>query len=257
MNTVAKFPSFSPVLPPSPDLQAVLDVLGAGVPLTRRDLTPERVSEARQVTQTALSPATPELILSWLKSLTRFVVNAPDERTAQQQACSLAEICGDLPAGVWTPAAWRAWCRQGERGKFWPAPAELYDHLRPAADRIRRNVAAAGRIVAMAASPREEGPTRADMTPEQREAVRQKAARAAETLRRQSEEDEKIRRHGAWMPPGAEGLAGRPLAEALRRALPGLSGDLLAMTRQRVDVLERAADMADAFAAGCAEIAHI
>lgn len=257
MSAVAKFPSFSPVLPPSPDLQAVLDVLGSGVPLTRRDLTPERVSEARQVAQTALSPATPELILSWLKALTRFVVNAPDERTAQQQACSLAEICGDLPAGVWTPEAWRAWCRQGERGKFWPAPAELYDHLRPAADRIRRNVAAATRVVAMADAPRDEGPTRASMTPEQREAVRHKAARAAEALRRQADEDEKIRRHGSWMPPGAEELTGRPLAEALRRAMPALSGDLLDVTRQRVEVLERAADMADAFTAGCTESAHI
>lgn len=257
MNAVAKFPSFSPVLPPSPDLQAVLDVLASGVPLTRRDLTPERIFEARQVSQTALNPATPELILSWLKSLTRFVVNAPDERTAQQQACSLAEICGDLPAGVWTPEAWRAWCRQGERGKFWPAPAELYDHLRPAADRIRRNVAAAGRIVAMATETREERPTRTSMTPEQREAVRQKAARATEALRRQAEDDEKIRRHGAWMPPGAEGLTGRPLAEALRRAMPGLSGDLLAVTRQRVEVLEHAASMADVFTAGYTESAHI
>lgn len=257
MSAVAKITSFSPILPPSPDLQAVLDVLGSGVALTRRDLTPERVSEARTVAKTALAPATPELILSWLKSLTRFVVNAPDERTAQQQACSLAEICGDLPAGVWTPEAWRAWCRQGERGKFWPAPAELYDHLRPAADRIRRNVAAACRVVAIADTPREDGPTRTGMTPEQREAVRQQAARATEALRRQAEDDEKIRRHGAWMPPGAEGLTGRPLAEALRQAMPGLSGDLLDVTRQRVEVLERAADMADVFAAGCAESAHI
>lgn len=146
----------------------MLDVLASGVPLTRRDLTPERISEARRVAQTALNPATPELILSWLKSLTRFVVNAPDERTAQQQACSLAEICGDLPAGVWTPEAWRAWCRQGDRGKFWPAPAELYAHLLPYAERIKRDAMAAHRVVTLA---EQAAKPRATVSAEERAAV--------------------------------------------------------------------------------------
>ncbi|MFT9441051.1 MAG: hypothetical protein ABF593_04730 [Acetobacter papayae] len=188
----------------------------------------------------------------FLDMLNAAVANPQDEQALQMRKMAVAMACEGMAAIVWTPDTLRLAVR---RFKFFPAAAEFVEFMEDQLAPLRSRLAGV-RMVART-TPREEGPTRTSMTPEQREAVRQKAARATEALRRQAEEDEKIRRHGAWMPPGAEGLTGRPLAEALRRAMPGLSGELLAVTRQRVEVLEHAASMADVFTAGYTESAHI
>ncbi|WP_143221489.1 hypothetical protein [Acetobacter syzygii] len=115
-----------------------------------RDLTAQRVAEARALAAASVQPATPELIVAWLKKLAMLVVNGPDAGRARVQAEAMVEICGDLPAAVWCPETRKAWCQQGEKGKFWPAPAELYAHLLPYAERIRWDAMAAQRVVALA-----------------------------------------------------------------------------------------------------------
>ncbi|WP_062143453.1 hypothetical protein [Acetobacter cerevisiae] len=121
-----------PVL--SPDLAALADAVRQGVPMLARDLTPERVAEARGVVTLAETdgPAPEMLIAAWLKKLTALVVNPPADATeSANKTRAICEICGDFPAGVWTPETRKAWATQGPQGKFWPAPAELYAHLLP------------------------------------------------------------------------------------------------------------------------------
>ncbi len=158
----------SAIRQPSPDLSVLLDAVRNSVPLQVRDLTPQRVAEARAVAGVALQPADPVLIAAWLKKLAALVVNGPDEARARQQAEAMVEVCGDLPAAVWCPEARRAWARSGERGKFWPAPAELYAHLLPFAEKIRWQVHAARKVVKMAEAAKEAPKRR---TPEERAAV--------------------------------------------------------------------------------------
>ncbi|MFT8439855.1 hypothetical protein [Acetobacter fabarum] len=135
---------------PSPDLSALLDAVRSNVPVTRRDLTAQRVAEARALAAASVQPATPEVIVAWLKKLALLVVNGPDAGCARGQAEAMVEICGELPAAVWCPETRKAWCQQGDKGKFWPAPAELYAHLLPYAERIRRDAMAAQRVVSLA-----------------------------------------------------------------------------------------------------------
>ncbi|KAA8387631.1 hypothetical protein FKW31_03010 [Acetobacter sp. DmW_136] len=156
------------VCQPSPDLSVLLDAVRNSVPLLARDLTPQRISEARRIAAVALQPADPVLIAAWLKKLAVLVVNGPDEARARQQAEAMVEVCGDLPAAVWCPEARRAWARSGERGKFWPAPAELYAHLLPFAEKIRWQHHAARKLVEMAEAAKEAPQRR---TPEERAAV--------------------------------------------------------------------------------------
>lgn len=158
----------SAIRQPSPDLSVLLDAVRNSVPLLARDLTPQRISEARRIAAVALQPADPVLIAAWLKKLAVLVVNGPDEARARQQAEAMVEVCGDLPAAVWCPEARRAWARSGERGKFWPAPAELYAHLLPFAEKIRWQVHAARKVVKMAEAAKEAPKRR---TPEERAAV--------------------------------------------------------------------------------------
>lgn len=135
----------------SADLAAVADAVSRGVPMLARDLTPRRVAEARVVTEAGAAVASAVHIASWLKALGALTVNAPDGRTRAAEVCAaVVEICGDMPAAVWTPETRKAWVTQGERGKFWPAPAELYAHLLPHAENIRRRVEGCRKIVALA-----------------------------------------------------------------------------------------------------------
>lgn len=132
----------------SADLRALSDAVSRGVPMLACDLTPERVAEARAIAETRLEPASPVDIASWLKALAGLTVNAPDDaQKAGEKTAAICEICGDMPAAVWTPETRKAWITQGPQGKFWPAPAELYAHLQPYADKLRRNVEGCRRIV--------------------------------------------------------------------------------------------------------------
>lgn len=158
----------APTRKPSADLSALLDAVRSNVAIMPRDLTPQRVAEARALAAASLQPATPELIVAWLKKLAMLVVNGPDAGRARAQAEAMVEICGDLPAAVWCPETRKAWCRQGDKGKFWPAPAELYAHLLPYAERIRRDAMAAQRVVSLA---ERSAKPRATVSAEERRAV--------------------------------------------------------------------------------------
>ncbi|MFT9115237.1 MAG: hypothetical protein ABF443_14220 [Acetobacter malorum] len=183
MSTITTFPgnavaAGAPEL--SADLSAVADAVQRGVPMLARDLTPKRVAEARAVVAAGLGPATPVHVASWLKSLGALTVNAPDGRARAAEACAaILEVCGDMPAAVWCPETRRAWVKHGERGKFWPAPAELYAHLLPYAEKLRRDVAGCRKIVALAerAGKRTEG-----VSEEERKAVAAQMAAWRKTM---------------------------------------------------------------------------
>ena len=156
---------------PTPALASMLDVVRSGSFIARRDITGDMVAEARRVIAAGTSPASEVIIASWLKKLTALVVNGPTENEAMIQARGLAEVCGDLPATVWNPQTRVAWCRQGEKGKFWPAPAELYAHLKPYADRVTRDAMAAHALLRLA---ERKAPERASMSEEERAAMRER-----------------------------------------------------------------------------------
>lgn len=183
MSTITKFPGNAVVAGApelSADLSAVADAVQRGVPMLARDLTPKRVSEARAVVATGLAPATPVQVASWLKALGAMVVNAPDNRQRASEACAaILEICGDMPAAVWCPETRRAWVTRGEQGKFWPAPAELYAHLLPYAEKLRRDVAGCRKLVALAerAGKRDDG-----VSEEERKAVAAQMAAWRKTM---------------------------------------------------------------------------
>lgn len=191
-----------PVL--SPDLAAMADAVRQGVPMLARDLTPERVAEARGVVALAETdgPAPEMLIAAWLKKLTALVVNPPADATeSANKTRAICEICGDFPAGVWTPETRKAWATQGPQGKFWPAPAELYAHLLPYAERLRRNVEGCRKIVRLAeqAGKREEG-----ISEDERKAVAEKMAAWRAT---KPDPEPERRRPEVKMPSVAERIA--------------------------------------------------
>lgn len=138
---------------PSADLAAVLSAVQSGVPMTIRDLAPSRVDEARAITeaQSVTAPAPEIVIAAWAKKLIPLTVNPPtDPADSAAKISAICEICGEFPAGVWVPETRKAWVTQGPQGKFWPAPAELYAHLLPYAERLRRNVEGCRKIVRLA-----------------------------------------------------------------------------------------------------------
>ena len=206
MSTITIFPGKAgsvggPEL--SDDLSAVAQAVQRGVPMLARDLTPKRVAEARAIVAAGLGPASAVHVASWLKALGALTVNAPDSRERAAEICAvILEICGDMPAAVWCPETRKAWVTQGERGKFWPAPAELYAHLQPYAEKLRRDVAGCRKIVELAerAGKREDG-----VSEEERKAV---AAKMAEWRKAMGHEDQKpVRRPVAAQPSVSERLA--------------------------------------------------
>lgn len=158
----------------SPDLAAVAEAVSLGVPMLARDLTAARVAEAKQAVAAGLNPAPTALMVAWLNDLAMRVVNAPDQAALAGNASRiLCETCEDFPSGVWTRETLKAWIQQGPQGKFWPAPAELYAHLLPYAERIRRNVEGCWKIVRLA----EQGGKREDgVSADERRAVAAKMA---------------------------------------------------------------------------------
>lgn len=176
----------------------------------------------------------------FIDMLNAAVANPQDEQALQMRKMAVAMACEGMPAIVWTPDTLRLAVR---RFKFFPAAAEFVEFMEDQLVPLRSRLA--GVRMVSRCTPREE-PIREPKTPEAREAVRKKAAEATARLQAQTAEDERIRKFGSWTPAGAEGLTGRALAAALKRELPGLSGDLLNVTRQRIEVLERAASLAAA-----------
>ncbi|CEF41104.1 hypothetical protein ASN_1768 [Acetobacter senegalensis] len=158
MTTIAKIQPGAMALPvapvePSADLSALIAAVQRGVPMTARDLTPALVSEARAIAgdQNANAPAQEIIIAAWVKKLIPLTVNPPtDPADSAAKISAICEICGDMPAAVWTPETRKAWVTQGPQGKFWPSPAELYAHLQPYADKLRRNIEGCRRIVRLA-----------------------------------------------------------------------------------------------------------
>lgn len=190
----------------SPDLSALADAVRQGIPLLARDLTPERVAEARGIVALAdaatTGPAPELLIAAWLKKLMALVVNPPtDPAESATKLSAICEICSDFPAGVWTPETRKAWATQGPQGKFWPAPAELYAHLLPYAERLRRNVEGCRKIVRLAekVGKREEG-----MSEDERKAV---AAKMAAWRATKPDPEPERRRPEIQMPSVAERIA--------------------------------------------------
>ena len=156
---------------PTPALASMLDIVRSGSFIARRDITGDMVAEARRVAVCGTTPAHPTVIAAWLKALAGLVINGPDEREAGRQARAMVEVCGDLPATVWNPQTRVAWCRQGEKGKFWPAPAELYAHLKPYADRVTRDAMAAHALLRLA---ERKAPERVSMSDEERAVMRER-----------------------------------------------------------------------------------
>lgn len=210
MNAIAKNQSSAVALTsghaePSADLAAVLSVMQSGVPMIARDLTQARVAEARAIAATAeaIAPAPQIVIAAWVKKLIPLTVNPPTSPAdSAAKISAICEICGDFPAGVWTPQTRKAWVTQGPQGKFWPAPAELYAHLLPYADKIRRDVAGCRKIVVLAerAGKRSEG-----VSEDERNAVAAQMAAWRKTMGH--EEPQPVRRPVVSQPSVSERLA--------------------------------------------------
>lgn len=224
---------------PSKDLMAVADVIASGVALSRRDLTPERVSEARAMIATAdrmLEPASPELIVAWLKRLAPMVRNAPStQEDAWRFSVHVADICDDIPAAAFNEESRKAWIKQGEKGTWWPAVAELYAHLKPFGDRARRQISGARRIVSAATSKPPEA--RQAPSPEERAAVAAKMEAFIREKSSQEAREEAERKFGMWVPEGAQNASGRDLIELLRGVIPSLSGLHREIVEERVEMM--------------------
>ncbi len=148
--------------PASGDTRALIEAKREGY-LWRSDLTPARIVAVRLQLAAAEAAALPCPLLgvkTWLGRLAQFVTNAPAPEARSAQAAIFAEVCSDIPVGAWTPETRIAWTRQPDRngypvGSRWPAPGELYAHLRPFAEQIRSEVAGLREILVLAEKPRE------------------------------------------------------------------------------------------------------
>ncbi|MCI1437079.1 MAG: hypothetical protein LKI03_06095 [Acetobacter indonesiensis] len=198
MTTIAKIQPGAMALPvapvePSASLSALIAAVQRGVPMTARDLTPALVSEARAIAeeQNTDVPAQEIIIAAWVKKLIPLTVNPPtDPADSAAKISAICEICGDMPAAVWTPETRKAWTTQGPQGKFWPAPSELYAHLQPYADKLRRNVEGCRRIVKLAerVGKREDG-----ISAEERAAVARQMAEWRKSMGHPDDEPERRR----------------------------------------------------------------
>ncbi|MFT8980314.1 hypothetical protein [Gluconobacter oxydans] len=148
--------------PASGDIRALISAKREGY-LWRTDLTPDRIAAVRQQLAAAEAAALPCPLLgvkTWLGRLAQFVTNPPEPAARSAQAAIFAEVCSDIPVGAWTPETRIAWTRQPDRngypvGSRWPAPGELYAHLRPYAEQIRSEVTGLREILAIAEKPSE------------------------------------------------------------------------------------------------------
>lgn len=243
MNMIAK-----PVqlFRPSADFAAIGDLIRGGMPLARRDLTESRVSAARSVLGRAdffLAPASAHLVLAWLKNLAPLVRNAPaSQAAAEVYARQAVEICDDIPAGAFNEESRKAWIKQGEKGTWWPSVAELYAHLKPFGERVKREIGAARKIVD-AADQAPPAPRRRPSDAE-REVVSEMLSRLREEKSAQTTRDAALLKWGSWMPEGAESLSGDDLASFLERVLDDVPEEGKEITTERIAMLKRASKMA-------------
>ncbi|WP_395370756.1 hypothetical protein [Komagataeibacter diospyri] len=255
MNHVAKVrPSIvTEYRPAVPAIAALIDARREGMTILPCNVSPALASQARLQLEQALAamrPASPQMVMGWLKKLAGMVANAPTDEDAVRAAVeAVMEVCGDLPSGVWSVTSRQAWCRQPAvngrlPGTFWPRPAELYALLRPIADRIGREVDGCKAILAVA-----------DQKPEGHRVTPTEAERAAvmakmDELRREREaraaEEARVREFGAYMPGNDATLRGWDLIRALETDLPKMTGEMRDFTFERIAVLKVAAEAADA-----------
>jgi hypothetical protein len=152
--------------------------LGAYIEAAKRDTNirpvPADVQDAAwqhvRAAEALLKPGTSTAMMAWLNALAGAVVNPPAKEETERRSTAIWEVCGELPIGVWCRATRLSWCRS-ERGKFWPAAGELYQHLAEHAATIRNEVRGCEKILAIAnqAAPQEDDPRQ---DPAQQEAVR-------------------------------------------------------------------------------------
>ncbi|AQU86205.1 hypothetical protein B0W47_00620 [Komagataeibacter nataicola] len=238
--------------PAEPAIAALIDARRGGMAILPRDVTPDVASQARAqlaAARLAMQPSTPQMVMAWLKKLAGMVSNPPaDEGAIRASVEAIVEVCGDLPAGVWSVSSRQAWCRQAAingrlPGTFWPRPAELYALLRTIADRIAHEVEGCKAILAVA--------DRAPDVPRSKPTLAERAAVAAKVAELQRERAEReaaearISRFGGYMPGGDATLRGWPLVRALEAELPRMTGDLRAVTIERIADLRRAFQAAD------------
>ncbi|WP_182356653.1 hypothetical protein [Komagataeibacter europaeus] len=239
--------------PAVPAIAALIDARREGMAILPHDVTAVVASQARaqlEAARQAMRPASPQMVMGWLKKLAGMVANAPTDEGAVRAAVeAVMEVCGDLPSGVWSATSRQAWCRQPAvngrlPGTFWPRPAELYALLRPIADRIGREVEGCKAILSVA-----------DQKPEAQRAGPTEAERAAvaarmDALRREREareaEEARVREFGSYMPGNDTTLRGWDLIRALEADLPKMVGDMRAFTVERISMLRAATEAADA-----------
>ncbi|MEZ7136847.1 hypothetical protein [Komagataeibacter sp. SM21] len=239
--------------PAEPTIAALIDARRGGMAILPRDVTPAVASQARAhlaAARLAMQAASPGMIMAWLKKLSGMVANAPaDKGPFAASVEAVVEVCGDLPAGVWCPASRQAWCRQPAvngrlPGTFWPRPAELYALLRPVADRIAHEVEGCEAILAVAA--RKPDTRRAAPTEAERKAVAEAMRQVSAERAAREAEEARVRRFGDYMPGNDATLRGWDLVRALEADLPKMSGEMRGFTVERIAVLKRAAEAADA-----------
>ena len=119
--------------PAAPAIAALIDAQREGMAILPHDVTAVVASQARaqlEAARQAMRPASPQMVMGWLKKLAGMVANAPTDEGAVRAAVeAVMEVCGDLPSGVWSVTSRQAWCRQPAvngrlPGTFWPRPAE-------------------------------------------------------------------------------------------------------------------------------------
>ncbi|KXV17108.1 hypothetical protein AD934_12615 [Gluconobacter oxydans] len=116
-----------------------------------------------------------------------------------------------------------------------PSVAEVVEVLEAEVQPLRDKVARVRLVAQFERKPSE--PER--LTPKEIERRRKILADHKAELEAQTREEDRIRRHGNHTPAGAEGLTGLDLANALKLALPAMSGDLREVTEQRIAMLEQ------------------
>lgn len=246
--------------PLSARLRAMISLRSDGVRLSPDTLTADDREElGKHVAMLGeASRVTADQVAAWCKRLGEYVANPPAEgQDASNAVRRIYEVCRDLPAEVWTPATVLAWVRQPDRNGFpvgsrWPTPGDVYGFLSKLADPIIQERRAVRDLASMLDAPAWSGQKRADPdrhtpTDAEREAVREMMAeRRAEVAKREAHEA-KIRKHGTYTPPGAEGLTGWALLDALKADLPNLDGDLLAVTQERIGEMQRRFEAAERF----------
>lgn len=252
--------------PLSARLRAMISLRSDGVRLSPETLTADDREElSKHVAMLGdASHVTADQVAAWCKRLGEYVANPPAEgKDASNAVRRIYEVCRDLPAEVWTHAAVLAWVRQPDRNGFpvgsrWPTPGDLYGFLSKLADPIIQERRAVRDLALMLDAPAWSGQKRAEPerpapTEAEREAVRaMMAARRAEVAEREAHEA-KIRKHGSYTPPGAEGLTGWALLDALKTDLPNLDGDLLTVTQERIEEMQRRFEAAELFMASEAQ----